>query len=659
MVQDYQYTTTSPAYVWDYRNIDGYNNRKQTSSNIKLAYRLNEHTDFYINTIVNDAFEPYNDIYTSRAYSGRTVGSSGSSAILPTYTDLVTEVRPVSSANFQLNSTRYSFTTRERLLNIGGKSDFDRWKFDYDLSYNYSHPNIGDGRNSDTSGGIFTMNITNLGWVLDKSKSQLYPSFTQTSGSPIDKIASYKSGLLTTRDGTKRNTDIFNASSNASYILPFSFKSQIKTGVRFRHEKFDVTGANRRWNYLGSSLADLVDPSIVTSSEQYYGVDLPYVSSVKAAQSVRNDPRLWNEDLYYAASSYLQNTSSVDEDVSAGYIQSQSSFGRLGVLGGVRFERTDVRSFGYLASKTLSTSAQQNADPLGSAYADYNHPQTLQGHYQDFFPGMHFTYKIMRNFMARASFSQGIGRPAASNLTPSLSSSDSAQTVTINNPGLKPQYSKNYDLSLEYYFEPVGQFSVGYFRKKLTDFITSATVGTVGSGTDNGYNGDYAGYSIISNINGGSATINGWEISYTQQFAFLPGFLKGIGVFANYTKLKTEGDYGDSVNHPTNQLAGFIPETANGGLTFKYRRFGSRAMLNYTGDYLNNYSSSDYRLQYRAARTTVNLGFSYELSRYCTLSCDIANLFNEPQILYRYSKDRTSAATWNFTSITFGVSGRF
>ena len=34
-IRDFENTTNSPAYVWDYRTQDGFNNRKQASVNVK------------------------------------------------------------------------------------------------------------------------------------------------------------------------------------------------------------------------------------------------------------------------------------------------------------------------------------------------------------------------------------------------------------------------------------------------------------------------------------------------------------------------------------------------------------------------------------------------------------------------------------------------
>jgi len=146
------------------------------------------------------------------------------------------------------------------------------------------------------------------------------------------------------------------------------------------------------------------------------------------------------------------------------------------------------------------------------------------------------------------------------NLLPNESISETNQTLTVNNPSLLPQMAKNWDVSLQYYFEPVGNLSVGWFQKRIRDYIVSGIVsGTIGGGADNGYNGEYQGFTRLMSANAGTAKVDGWEISYQQQFTFLPGVLKGLGGFANYTRLETSGDFGGRTNLSTGQIAGCDP----------------------------------------------------------------------------------------------------
>lgn len=262
---------------------------------------------------------------------------------------------------------------------------------------------------------------------------------------------------------------------------------------------------------------------------------------------------------------------------------------------------------------------------------------------------------------ARLSWSTSFARAPLNSLVPNETVNEPNQTVTVNNPGLLPQMAENWDASLEYYFEPVGTVSIGWFHKTITDYIVSGIVGrTIGTGADNGYGGQYGGFTTLSSANAGTAIVQGWEISYQQQFTFLPGPFKGLTGQINYTLLDTHGDFGGRTNLTSGQVAGFVPRTGNASLMWRHRGFGARVLMNYTGDYLQTYSATAaWRNLYRFKRTIVNLGLSYQVRPALSLTCDVSNLFNQPQSLYLGSKDRMQSTIINGTTITAGLSGRF
>ena len=666
---DYQANSLSgPAYVWDYRRQNAYNNRLQKSVNLKVEYKLSDRSRFYIGGIWNDAPEKFNRLYTVRAYTGaQTVAAigangqpTGNNPILPGWTDDRTEVRAVPNSIFQLNSTLYSFLDNQRQINAGGVHEFDRLKIDYDAAYSHSKPLLQSSYRGNEGGGIFTMDVRSVGWVFDKSRSAKEPSFTTTSTVDIHNPAAYGRGQLDNRDN-KRFTTYKNASANATYVLPTSFASYVKTGFRYRGGKFEEERNQRRRTYIGNNLASLVDRNLQLTYFDDFGGFLPFIDSSTAAQDIRDNPQNWSEDLYYQRSQWYMGTRGADEDVLAGYVQANAQFGKLNLLGGIRVERTDVTSWGYLRSRVLSTTAERNTDPLGSADRDYNNYQELDGGYTDWFPGLHAVYKITPNLQTRASWSNSVGRPSITNLLPSLSFSDPNQTVSISNPDLKPQYAENWDLGVEYYFEPVGQISVGWFRKDISDFITNVSGGIVGPGPNNGFDGEYVGYEIRTVANGGLAKVEGWEFNYQQQFTFLPGFWRGLSFSANYTKLTTTGDYGElSPRTTTADVQRFIPETANVRLAYAYRKIGFNILYNYQSDYLQDYNATDAsRLRYKMARELVNVGVSYRLNRTTTLSIDVANIFNNPQEFYRGLSSRLERSTTNGVALVVGVRGRF
>ena len=72
--RDFQNTTDTPAYLWDYRTLDQYNNRKQASVNVKADYRLSRTTKLTLNTIYNDGNEMNKARYETRAFTNQSVG---------------------------------------------------------------------------------------------------------------------------------------------------------------------------------------------------------------------------------------------------------------------------------------------------------------------------------------------------------------------------------------------------------------------------------------------------------------------------------------------------------------------------------------------------------------------------------------------------------
>ncbi len=668
-IRDYAFTTASPAYLWDFRESDVLVNRNQRSIGAKVEWQANESTKVHVNALYIGGGTRYNKQNVFRAFTGRTVAAldangqpTGNGAILPDYTDDVTHVRNVAASTVTLLSQNLpsGFLDDGVQLNVGAEHVFGRWKFDYDANYNHSNVDRGNGRDDEAPGGEFTTTITGVGWTIDRSGSSENPVFTQTSGPSIYDGANYRSGQLFFRESSERNSRNLTFKGNASYALPTELEATLKTGVNFRSFRVEEVTNERRFNYAGTApLSIFAAPGGLNSYERRSGLELPFAEATFVYQHVLDNPAMWREDLYFAEMRKFAGGRHVEENVSAGYVQGQARAGKLRLLGGVRLERTDVESFGYLPSRPLTTTAQRNADPIGAARRDYDNPRSLEGGFTDWFPGAHLVYRMHHRLQARLSWSQSIGRPQMTNYLPLETVNDTAQTVTINNSSLKPQYSNNWDVALEYYFEPVGQLAVGYFRKDITDYIFTDRGGTVGAGAGNGFNGLYEGYTLVMNRNGGSAIIDGLELNYQQQFSFLPGALKGLGAFANYTRLWTEGDYGETGPRSTSAVADFVPETLNTGLFWKHRGVGARVFVSRIGEFLDAYSSDPSRLLYKMSRTTVNVSLSYQWKPWLEFSADLMNAFNEPHVFYRALPDRISRYSWNGTTLTFSVSGRF
>jgi iron complex outermembrane recepter protein len=241
---------------------------------------------------------------------------------------------------------------------------------------------------------------------------------------------------------------------------------------------------------------------------------------------------------------------------------------------------------------------------------------------------------------------------------PNFSASDTAHTVTLDNPSLKPQFARNFDLSLEYYLKPVGLLSAGLFRKNLRDFVFRQQRGVVDAGTDNGFGGRYVGYDIFTNGNGGRGRVDGVELSYLQQLSFLPGALRGFTLLMNYTRLQATGDYGQD-SGGAGGLVGFVPDTANMRASYNYRWFAPYVQWSYTGKTLDSFNAIPQMQTNRLERRLVNAGFSLRLPRNLEFFFDASNVFDEPQRTAHFVSGTRVSTIYNGPFISFGVNGRF
>jgi len=714
-VRDYQQTAVAPAYLWDYRTVDDYNNRMQRSINTKWDYRLDRNNLFKLNLVVNEAPEPMRRQFNFRAFAGsQTTVPSATSGVVPGFTDRITIVRAVpivATGNNTSGTTQpalidqgTSNINRDQRLRHGDLAGEHTWgPFNVDWAglwsrtrYRYlgneaaltnrlgNIPLIGpNGRNnsaaiSATNPGPIDNIVgpngeTGVGWILDRTQSDLYPRFIQNGGLDFTNPNNYRPSVngLTTSSGSLDVDLIRELRGNVQYKVPVDFINlNLKGGYSLRDHNVEQYRPQRRWSYIGRNALPN-DPTVLTWAKIKSGLNVPYWDANQFYYNGKlTDPTLWQEDLYYATQNKLQNTWRIHEEITGYYGMFNGKIGsRFGFLGGVRHEDSYQETFVNLRTKgALSTAAQQAADPTGSALADYNHPSHLKGNSGDNFPSLHTWYNITPDLKARGSWSTGMARPPLNNTTAAFTFNDSAQTVTVGNPSQRPEKSQNWDFGLDYAYQSSTHVYLGWFRKRIDDYwITGAPISVIGAGQDNGFGGDYSGYQLISNGNGGTAYFQGWEFELQQQFRFLPGMLKTLGFTANFTKLTGHGIFNNGFGTANMYLKdkdvfGLTPLTANLGLSWQYKSFGVSTSYNYTAENIRaTYSiATPSRNRYLKYRELVNVNFSYQLPyRGLSLGIGVANLFNAPQRYYRSVPSQMETFLINGTTMTASISGRF
>jgi TonB-dependent receptor len=170
-------------------------------------------------------------------------------------------------------------------------------------------------------------------------------------------------------------------------------------------------------------------------------------------------------------------------------------------------------------------------------------PNTATNKYSFWLPSLNLKFGLSRDLILRFAASKDFARPALADIRNFLNigfdQSSNTLTATAGNPLLKPITSTNYDATVEWYFggSRVGSLTFDVFYKSIKNYIFQQVVGrdiTVGGVTEPVAIRGPANFT-------GTGKVKGFEISYTQTFDFLPEYLNGLGISANYAYVKSKG----------------------------------------------------------------------------------------------------------------------
>ena len=309
----------------------------------------------------------------------------------------------------------------------------------------------------------------------------------------------------------------------------------------------------------------------------------------------------------------------VDETVLAGYALWDLDFDRLGVLAGVRYERTET----------------DGSAPVFNAATGVISTRTDKRSYSDVFPGVTLRYAFNDGLIGRAVVSRGMTRPNFTDIGPRALETQEGSTLVVQqgNPELTATLSNNLDVSVEYYYDTMGLVSASAFYKDLKDYAYTLRS-----------NGSYLGQAaiLVRPENAPNGSLNGVELAWQQQFTALPGWLSGFGVFANVTWVDAEIEVGRSyAGRSKFPLPGQSKTTSN--LALFYERGPLSVRLSYTdrGDYLNEINAEDGALDlYWEGRDQLDLTASYEFTKMFEAFVEAKNLTNTAGIRYYGERSR-------------------
>lgn len=257
--------------------------------------------------------------------------------------------------------------------------------------------------------------------------------------------------------------------------------------------------------------------------------------------------------------------------------------------------------------------------------------------YTNWLPNLHAKYNFSENTIVRAAWTNTIARPNYFDLVPFEFFDD--EDLEIGNPSLDPTTSLNLDIMGEHYFSNIGILSAGIFYKNLDDFIYTAAFEEERDGTV---------FDVTQPQNGGTATIVGFEIALQRKLNFLPGFLKYLTLYTNYTFTDSETN-GIEDREDGLALAGAIKNMFNASLAFENKKLSVRTSLNFADDYINEYGDEAFEDEYYDEQLFVDVNASYSITKNLRIFAEAKNLTNQELRFYQGTKDQTKQAEfYNF-----------
>ena len=440
---------------------------------------------------------------------------------------------------------------------------------------------------------------------------------------------------------SNNNTFEEDFNTRLDFKLPFAGeKGIIKFGGRLRNKSKQRTDSYDIYetlqplaaggNNLGSLPFSFQTERMFLNGAQY--VPGRFISKEFLGGLNFNNPALFEKE--DAQAEYITGNYNAKETIAAGYAMTDYQLSsKLSAIVGLRFEHTslDYRGFNFDEDEEIASQAASVKDS-----------------YANLLPGAHFKYDFTDNSILRFAWTNTIARPNYFDLVPYAIYSPDNQSLVRGNPELKPTTAMNFDLMFENYFKSVGIFSAGGFYKDVNNFIYNRTLQNV---TDPQF-GDLVFLSRPEN--GGTANVFGFETAFQRQLDFLPGALKGLGVYVNYTFTESTTTGVEGRNDDL-KLPGTAKHMFNASLSFETQKLVLRVALNHASDYIDELGGSSFGDLFYDRQTFLDANASYALSKSLRIFAEANNLTNQPLRYYQGIRERTVQEEFYNARFNFGL----
>ena len=562
----------------------------------------------------------------------------------------------------------------------------DNWSYEADISYSEAQ--------SDPSRDWYVPNIVNTEGLTDAD----YIEF-DSRGSDVINIDSSipwnnPAGVRAHWNHLSRDEledKVLETKLNASYLFNAGLTRSVDFGVSYTDRDKSLQQFNSVRTECGSvvnTCGTLIDMDDSLFSVNNVGNYLSDVSGnfprnfvvINSVADYSAAMRTISQDETWGTAELLPNASVANtEEILALYTQlnlegEYSAFAWSGNVG-LRYVDTKNTSEGFaiqVLDVSMDDTVQDDGELIEITTSDpvYNDANTS---FQELLPSANISLDFNNGFFIKGSAAKVMTRAALEDVGVNMTVSGTRLTEysrSQGNPDLNPYLATQYDIAFEYYQDNGNAYSLNFFNKDFSSWISTQTfVQDSGFDVDRDFDGvdDWdVQETVTQKSNRGGVKLNGVEVAALHYFDYLPSWLSGFGIQANYTYTDSSDSEADifeqsGVLSPGSGVEGFSPNAYNVIAFYDKDGFQARLAYNWREAFLIQRQSDVGGGLPKHADDYGQLDFStsWDIDDNFTVNAEVINVTNENILEYADVRERVTNLQYAGRRFQVGFSAQF
>ena len=562
----------------------------------------------------------------------------------------------------------------------------ENWTYEADMSYSEAQ--------SDPSRDWYVPNIVNTEGLTDAD----YIEF-DSRGSDVINIDSSipwnnPAGVRAHWNHLSRDEledKVLETKLNASYLFNAGLTRSVDFGVSYTDRDKSLQQFNSVRTECGSvvnTCGTLIDMDDSLFSVNNVGNYLSDVSGnfprnfvvINSVADYSAAMRTISQDETWGTAELLPNASVANtEEILALYTQlnlegEYSAFAWSGNVG-LRYVDTKNTSEGFaiqVLDVSMDDTVQDDGELIEITTSDpvYNDANTS---FQELLPSANISLDFNNGFFIKGSAAKVMTRAALEDVGVNMTVSGTRLTEysrSQGNPDLNPYLATQYDIAFEYYQDNGNAYSLNFFNKDFSSWISTQTfVQDSGFDVDRDFDGvdDWdVQETVTQKSNRGGVKLNGVEVAALHYFDYLPSWLSGFGIQANYTYTDSSDSEADifeqsGVLSPGSGVEGFSPNAYNVIAFYDKDGFQARLAYNWREAFLIQRQSDVGGGLPKHADDYGQLDFStsWDIDDNFTVNAEVINVTNANILEYADVRERVTNLQYAGRRFQVGFSAQF